>query len=296
MIKRLNSKWLPLLLIIALLSSLAVGCGAPANTSSNPPVEQNEPAPVATVTIEEIADKYFAQMPEHIYKIAEQELKDRVDANDTNMLILDLRAPEDYAKGHIKGAANVPFGVVDEFLDKLPVDKEIMVYCYTGQTAGQAVAILNMYGYNARSLNFGFDTGWVKKNNFPVDLEVAELPNNVTPAKPDTNIAQILKDYFAKMPEHKRIISAANVQKAIEAGEDVQIVDIRKPEDFAKGHVKGAINVPFGKANEHFAKISKEKPVYVYCYTGQTAGQTVGVLNTIGVEALSIKGDRKSVV
>ena len=102
-------------------------------------------------------------MPEHIYKIPEQDLKDRVEANDNTMLIVDIRKAEDYAKGHIKGAVNVPFAKVNEYLDKLPADKELIVYCYTGQTAGQTVAIMNMYGYNARSLNMGFDAGWVRR-------------------------------------------------------------------------------------------------------------------------------------
>lgn len=291
MAKRFIYEWFSLLLIMGLLFSLVVGCGTPANTNSSPDVEQNEPVSATTTnTLEEIADKYFAQMPYHIYKIAEQDLKYRVDVDDADTLIIDIRAPEDYAKGHIKDAANIPFGAIHEFLDKLPVDKEIIVCCYTGERAGQAVAILNMYGYNAKSLNLGFDIGWVKNNNFPTDTEVYELPTSATPAQPDVNIALILKDYFANMPENQHIITAANVQKAIEEGQDVQIIDIRSSLDFSNGHIKGAINIPFAKVNEHFTEISRDKPVYVYCYTGQTAGQTVAVLNTIGVNALSIEG------
>lgn len=280
-------KWLPLLLVVALLASLVVGCssGKQAETpKTNPPVKQE----VKTVTIEQVADKYFAEMPDHIYKIPEADLKARVDANDNTMLVIDIRKAEDYAKGHIKGAVNIPFGKVNEYLDKLPADKELIVACYTGQTAGQTVAIMNMYGYNARSLNLGVDSGWVKKNNFPLDTTPNELPANVTPAKPDANIAKILKDYYVNMPENVHKINSADLQKLIENGDDIQIVDLRKPEDFAKGHVKNAINIPFGEVNKNFGKFATNKPVFVYCYTGQTAGQTVAVLNVLGIDARSV--------
>jgi len=280
-------KWLPLLLVMALLASLVVGCssGKQAETQpTNPPVKQE----VKTVTIEQVADKYFAEMPDHIYKIPEADLKARVDANDSTMLVIDLRKAEDYAKGHIKGAVNIPFGKVHEYLDKLPADKVLIVACYTGQTAGQTVAIMNMYGYNARSLNLGVDAGWVKKNNFPLDTTVNELPANVTPAKPDANIAKILKDYYVNMPENVHKINSADLQKLIENGDDIQIVDLRKPEDFAKGHVKNAINIPFGEVNKNFGKFATNKPVFIYCYTGQTAGQTVAVLNILGIDARSV--------
>lgn len=280
-------KWLPLLLVMALLASLVVGCssGKQAETQpTNPPVKQE----VKTVTIEQVADKYFAEMPDHIYKIPEADLKARVDANDNTMLVIDIRKAEDYAKGHIKGAVNIPFGKVHEYLDKLPADKELIVACYTGQSAGQTVAIMNMYGYNARSLNLGVDAGWVKKNNFPLDTTVNELPANVTPAKPDANIAKILKDYYVNMPENIHKINSADLQKLIENGDDIQIVDLRKPEDFAKGHVKNAINIPFGEVNKNFGKFATNKPVFVYCYTGQTAGQTVAVLNVLGIDARSV--------
>lgn len=280
-------KWLPLLLVMALLAGLAVGCSSAKETektTTTPPVKQE----AQVVSIEQVADKYYAEMPDHIYKIPEADLKARVDANDSTMVVIDIRKAEDYAKGHIKGAVNIPFGKVHEYLDKLPADKELIVACYTGQTAGQTVAIMNMYGYNARSLNLGFDAGWVKKNNFPVDTTSNELPANVTPAKPDANIAKILKDYFANMPADVHKINSADLQKLIDNGDDIQIVDLRKPEDFAKGHVKNAINIPFGEVNKNFGKFSTDKPVIIYCYTGQTAGQTVAVLNVLGIDARSV--------
>ncbi|SHG65669.1 3-mercaptopyruvate sulfurtransferase SseA, contains two rhodanese domains [Thermosyntropha lipolytica DSM 11003] len=290
MLKNMKARWLSLLLVMVLLSSLLVGCGA--KKEAAPPVPEEKQA-VEQVDIRDIADEYFAQMPENNRIIKSPALKERIDAGDTDILVIDIRPPEVYAKGHIKGAVNIPFRKMHEYLDKLPADKEIIIACVTGQTAGQAIAILNMYGYDAKSLYLGFDKGWVGENDFPVDTAEYKLPQDVTPAKPDPAIAQILKDYFANLPDNNNIIDPEELQKKIDASEDIMIVDIRAPEDYAEGHIKGAVNIPFRKINEHFDEFAQDKPVYVYCYTGQTAGQAIAVLKTLGIDAYSVKGGFK---
>lgn len=56
---------------------------------------------------------------------------------------------------------------------ELPTDKPVVVYCYSGQTAGQTVAALRLLGVDAVSLNGGMGVGsnaplgWVN-NDFPV--------------------------------------------------------------------------------------------------------------------------------
>lgn len=110
---------------------------------------------------------YYERMPDHIYKIPEAELKKLVDSNKQDIYILDIRDAKDYAKGHIKGAHNIPFKEVGKNLDNLPKDKTIIVYCYTGQTGGQTTAALNIAGFNARSLNGGMNNGWLKAG-YPV--------------------------------------------------------------------------------------------------------------------------------
>ncbi len=55
----------------------------------------------------------------------------------------------------------------------------------------------------------------------------------------------------------------------IKSGEDnLVVVDVRAAEDFAKGHLPGAINVP-REEWEHPHGLSKEKTNVVYCYTQQ---------------------------
>lgn len=77
--------------------------------------------------------------------------------------ILSVRKPEDYALGHIPGAVNIFYKDIakPENLAKLPKDKQIVVYCYTGHTGQLAATILGLLGYDAGNIKYGM-MGWTK--------------------------------------------------------------------------------------------------------------------------------------
>lgn len=76
-------------------------------------------------------------------------------ADEDDMTILSVRSAEHYAVGHIPGAINIGLGSLADNLDKIDPDAPVYVYCYTGHSAAQATALLNMLGYDAYSLKFG---------------------------------------------------------------------------------------------------------------------------------------------
>ena len=114
--------------------------------------------------LEDVSDTMFKN-----YKISEDMLKMALDS-DSDLMVVSIRQPQAYSEGHIEGAINIPWGKgMQEYFGQLPEDKKLGVYCYTGQTAGQAVAGLRMLGYEAVSLNGGMGTpsnepyGWSNK-------------------------------------------------------------------------------------------------------------------------------------
>lgn len=282
-------KVLVLLMTLVMAVSL-IGCGAKGSSSGSSSVPKS---------VTDAVNSYFANMPEDIYKIDQVKFVDAVKAND-GALILDIRQKDVYDKGHVKGAINAPWGAgLADVLDKLPADKTIYVYCYTGQTAGQTVALLNMAGFKAKSVNLGWNLGISK---VPGVEAVTETTTNafpsVTPAKIDADVKAAIQKYFQglgtisdqKYKDYK--VSEADAKALLDAGDkNVVFLSVRKAEDFTKGHIKGAVNIPFGKGMEQkFSSLPKDKKIIVYCYTGQTAGQTVAGLRLLGYDAVSLNG------
>ena len=118
----MNRKTLFILVAVVVIASLFA---MPAVAQSDNPVQQ-------------AAEEYFAGGTKNIKaKDLFANLNDGDASNDPFMV--DIRAPEDYANGHIKGAVNIPGKVLfnADGLAKLPKDKPIVLNCYSGQTASQ---------------------------------------------------------------------------------------------------------------------------------------------------------------
>lgn len=74
----------------------------------------------------------------------------------------------------------------------------------------------------------------------------------------------------AAFAQDKKAVSAAEFEKGI-ADKKAIVIDVRRPDEFKEGHIKGAINANW-QNQEDFkaktAKLDKTKPVYVYCLGG----------------------------
>ena len=50
------------------------------------------------------------------------------------------------------------------------------------------------------------------------------------------------------------------------------IVDVREPEEFAAGHVSGAVNLPLGQIMGGKFDVAKDSEIIVYCNRGNRSG------------------------
>ena len=100
------------------------------------------------------------------------ELERTIKSGDSNFTVIDVRAAEDYDKGHIPGAINVPREKWDSF-EGLSKDKTNIVYCYTQQCHLAANACLHFAskGYPVMELEGGFEA-W-RENELDIDQQPA---------------------------------------------------------------------------------------------------------------------------
>lgn len=77
-----------------------------------------------------------------------------------NFILIDLRKPDEFKAGHIRGAINIPIGDIENQLTSLSIDNETILYCNSGPWSRQAYKILKDKGFkNLRILINGI-VGW----------------------------------------------------------------------------------------------------------------------------------------
>src|SRR6056297_782149 len=296
-----------LLMVVAILIiALAAGCSTPASEPQTEPaekIEKTEPTEVSSgdesSAFDAVVDDYFADKPSHNYKIKQDAFIEKV-KNEEDMFVLDIRQPDVYDEGHIAGAVNAPWGTaISDNIDKLPMDKPVYVYCYTGQTAGQTVALLNFAGFEAYSVNLGWNLGISKVDGVEevTTTEASDFDSSEA-SEIDGDIMPAITDYYEGLADVKDTmfknykISEDNLKKLVDEKDDsIYILSIRGAEDFESGHIARAFNIPWAAGmQESFNTIPMDKTVVVYCYTGQTAGQTTAALRIMGYDAVSLNG------
>jgi hydroxyacylglutathione hydrolase len=168
-------------------------------------------------------------------------------AIDAGAVLVDGRAPEEFAKGHLRGAINVGLGGrYAEFAGSvLPPDVDIVLFDEPGQ---------ELEGKN-RLARIGFDRviGYV------------EAP-------------------YAVMLEHPDEVQIASRLTATAFGEraaaltDLQLVDVRNPGEAARGTIPGAINIPVGQLPSRLGELDATKPTVVYCAGGYRSSVAASLL------------------
>lgn len=70
-----------------------------------------------------------------------------------------------------------------------------------------------------------------------------------------------------------------------------QLLDVRTKEEWETGHAKPAINIPLSDLNEKtMGNLSKNRPIYVYCQSGNRSGQATSLLKQKGYDAHNLGG------
>jgi rhodanese-related sulfurtransferase len=110
--------------------------------------------------------------------IKERSVRDVHEARNDDMLLVDIREPAEFARGHLPGAVPIPRGLL-EFeilpaiqragLNTAPDDCEIVLYCGTGGRSALAAKSLDDMGFRNVSSMDGGIVAWAEAK-FPLDI------------------------------------------------------------------------------------------------------------------------------
>jgi rhodanese-related sulfurtransferase len=232
--------------------------------------------------------------------------------NETGQVyIIDIRSEADFNLGHIANAHNVALADIVthiEGVDLTPYTK-VAVVCYTGQTAGFATSILRLLGYEkAFSMKWGmcsWHTDFAGKWNTAVangnayatqftatataKAAAGEMPVLSTGKTTGQEILEARVD--ALLAEGFSPATVTN-QTVFGALSNYYIVNYWPADQYADpGHIPGAIQYTpkeTMKVAVDLKTLPTDKPVAVYCYTGQTSAFLATYLRLLGYDAKSI--------
>ncbi len=187
-------------------------------------------------------------------------------ANETGALILDTRAPQDFAKGFVPNSINI--GIDGSFAvwvgAMIPdLKQQILIVAEEGREEEVVTRLARVgYDYAIGYLQGGFEV-WAKSNK-----EIDQITS----------------------------ISAAELAEINEEEGSINILDVRKESEYLSEHVQDAENAPLDYINESMLKIDKDKTYYVHCAGGYRSMVFNSILRARGYDNLiDVKGGFKDI-
>lgn len=227
--------------------------------------------------------------------------------------IIDTRAAADFNTGHIENAVNVTLANLYEHvktIDMAAYDK-VAIVCYTGQTASYGASLLRMLGYEKVfsmkwgmcSWNADFSGGWnnaiANGNAFASQFSTSVTEKGAAGELPvistgKTTGQEILEARVATLLTEgygNGVAAIANTAVFDNLG-NYYIVNYWPKEQYDNpGHIPGAIQYTPKQSIKLAADLKTlptDKPIVLYCYTGQTSSHLAAYLRLLGYDAKSL--------
>lgn len=88
------------------------------------------------------------------------------------------------------------------------------------------------------------------------------------------------------------LIQADDLEEMMMINDNIQLIDVRTPEEFQEGHLENATNINWN--DKDFAlqtqDLNKEEPIYLYCKSGRRSAAAAQQLTKEGFEVYDLKG------
>jgi|GEM_PF-1130476 len=108
------------------------------------------------------ADAFMMGLPENgFYLMTTDDLMNATEAEDEDLVILDVRPKELYDAGHIPGSMNIPDPELVPNMEMVPADKMVAVVCQIDTNSAFAVSVLRIFGDRDAWIVQGGVPGWI---------------------------------------------------------------------------------------------------------------------------------------
>lgn len=181
-------------------------------------------------------------------------------ANETGAVMLDVRNPQDFAAGHIYNSINIGInGGFAPWVGALIPDlkQEILLITEAGQEE-ETITRLSRVGYDnvLGYLNGGIEA-WKNAGNEAGTIES---------------------------------ISPKELSTRMNSGDEINVIDVRKPSEFEAEHVEDVINFPLDFINDNMAELNPDKTYTIHCAGGYRSMIASSILKARGIDVVDVDG------
>lgn len=106
--------------------------------------------------------------------------------------------------------------------------------------------------------------------------------NSTMAANVSSEVETAINGFLTHIPREYYTVKTEDQLEKLVNNHDAQLIDVREPLEYAKGHILNAINIPVRDLAKLQSKIPTDRPVILYC--------SVGYRTAIGVTALHLLG------
>lgn len=110
------------------------------------------------------------------------------------------------------------------------------------------------------------------------------------PRLPVLCLAALLLSATMATPANEPVAPRALAARIAAGGERPQVLDVRTPEEYAAGHVPGAVLIPHGQVAARVGELDRTRPVIVYCRSGRRSALAEDALRKAGFEVAQLQG------
>ncbi|MFZ3577895.1 rhodanese-like domain-containing protein [Virgibacillus sp. DJP39] len=82
--------------------------------------------------------------------------------------------------------------------------------------------------------------------------------------------------------KQRKYLKSLTEEQFREGYRKAQLIDVREPQEFKKGHILGARNIPVTQMKQRLVEIRKDKPVYLYCQNSSRSARAAQLLHKKG--------------
>ncbi|MFZ6745721.1 rhodanese-like domain-containing protein [Undibacterium sp. JH2W] len=172
--------------------------------------------------------------------------------------LIDVREPEEFASGHLPGALHSRYAdLLSSNKNLLRSDVSNVLVCDSGFRSGEICSKLTAAGLPCRFLEGGYNK-WVAENR----------PMEGMQSKSESGL-QLLPHY----KNDQVLLETEEVDRLIKV-QGAQFIDVRPAEEFALGHLPGAINIPVREAPSASLSLAlkalPQVPIIAACYENRS--------------------------